>query len=234
MLTTYGFVLNKKDVREFDREYCFFTKKYGKIHLIAKAVRKPLSKLSAQLEPPSLIEIVFVPMSDKGLITTALVKKSFLKTHKNLNKFRVYTRMSDIINSFTDFKQPDSLVWNLFNLSINNLEQWNSKIVELNFLAKFIKILGFGPNISTCINCQKKFKDQKKIYFDNHKWGFCCEDCGKNMKPVSWQLFKSVDVLTNLDFAEIVKRELNEPIELRYNDIYTFLKNYIKYIKKYF
>jgi len=54
------------------------------------------------------------------------------------------------------------------------------------------------------------------------------------MKPVSWQLFKSVDVLTNLDFAEIVKRELNEPIELRYNDIYTFLKNYIKYIKKYF
>ncbi len=234
MLTTYGFVLNKKDIKEFDREYCFFTKKYGKIHLIAKAVRKPLSKLSAQLEPPSLIEIVFIPMGEKGLITTALIKKSFLKTHRNLKKFKIYTKIVDIISSFSDYKQPDALIWNLLNTSISNLEHWNSKIVELNFISKFLKILGFGLNTSNCINCQKKLKNQKKIYFDKNKWGFCCENCGKNMDAISWQLFKSIDVLTNISFKEIVKRELNEPIELRYNDIYAFLKNYIIHIKKYF
>jgi DNA repair protein RecO len=107
MLTTLGFVLSKKDVKEYDREYCFFTKKYGKINLIAKSVRKPLSKLSAQLEPPALIEIVFIPNDTKGLITTALAKKSYFRIRKNLDKFKTYSQIVNTINTLTDFKQKD-------------------------------------------------------------------------------------------------------------------------------
>jgi len=235
MLITHGFVLSKKDIREYDREYCFFTKKYGKINLIAKSVRKPLSKLSAQLEPPALIEIAFVPSGDKGLITTALIKKNFLKTRKNLSKFKTYLEISNVVNELTDSKQPDVLVWNLINSSINNLENWNSKFIEIYFLAKFIKLLGFCPNTSNCINCQKTIRDQKAIYFDKDKWGFCCDICRTNgQEAISWQLFKSIDLLVNSSFEEIVKNELHEPIELRYKDIKSLLKKYIKYIKKYF
>jgi DNA repair protein RecO len=107
MLTTLGFVLSKKNVREYDREYCFFTKKYGKINLIAKSVRKPLSKLSAQLEPPALIEIAFIPNDDKGLITTALAKKSYFKIRKNLDKFKAYLQIANTVNALTDLKQKD-------------------------------------------------------------------------------------------------------------------------------
>ena len=235
MLTTSGFVLSKKDVREYDREYCFFTKKYGKINLIAKSVRKPLSKLSAQLEPPALIEIAFVPNGEKGLITTALIKKNFLKTRKSLSKFKTYLEIANTVNTLTDCKQPDTLVWNLINSSINNLEIWNSKIIEINFLAKFIKLLGFCPNTNNCINCQKIIRNQKSIYFDKEKWGFCCDVCkNSEQEMVSWQLFKSMDILVNTSFAEIVAKELNDPIELRYKDIKDLLKKYIKYIKKYF
>jgi recombinational DNA repair protein (RecF pathway) len=107
MLSTLGFVISKKNIRELDREYCFFTKKYGKISLIAKSVRKPLSKLSAQLEPPSLIEIVFTPSGDKGLITTALAKKSYFSIRKNIDKLKTYNHILDIVDCLSIFKQPD-------------------------------------------------------------------------------------------------------------------------------
>ena len=107
MLTTLCFVINKKNVREYDREYCFFTKKYGKISLITKSVRKPLSKLSAQLEPPALIEIVFTPNGEKGLITTALAKKSYLTVRKNIDKLKAYQRITKVINQLTIVKQSD-------------------------------------------------------------------------------------------------------------------------------
>ena len=107
MLTTLGFVISKKNVKEFDREYCFFTKKYGKINLMAKSIRKPLSKLSAQLEPPSLIEIVFVPNSEKGLIITALAKNSYCSIRKNIDKLKIYNRIVNRLDDLSITKQPD-------------------------------------------------------------------------------------------------------------------------------
>jgi len=108
MLTSLGFVIGKKNIKEYDREYCFFTKKYGKISLIAKSVRKPLSKLSGQLEPPNLIELMFTPNGEYGLITTALARKEYVKIRKNLEKFKVYNTITDTIKDFSDFKQPDN------------------------------------------------------------------------------------------------------------------------------
>ena len=235
MLTTLGFVLNKKNVLEYNKEYCFFTKKYGKICLLAKSVRKPLSKLSAQLEPPSLIEIVFVPNNEKGLITVALAKKSYFKIRKNLDKLKTYLYICRVINTFTDFKHPDISTWNLLYSSVRDLEKLDAKIVEINFLAKFLKILGFTPNISNCINCQTKIENQKNIYFDKERWGFCCDKC-KNSKTelVPWQTFKAMDVLIKMPLKEIYIKELNDPIILRYKDIKNMLEKYFKQIKKYF
>jgi DNA repair protein RecO len=110
MLTTLGLVLSKKDVGEYDREYCFFTKNYGKIKLLAKSVRKPLSKLSGQLEPPNLVEVVFVPNNDKGLITTSLVKKNYLKVRKVLEKQKTYNLIVSTLESLTEYKQKDIIL----------------------------------------------------------------------------------------------------------------------------
>jgi DNA repair protein RecO len=90
MLRTIGFVLKKTNIGEFDRGYCFFTKKYGKINLTARSVKKPLSKLSGQLEPPSLVSFVFTPMGNGGLLTTALAKKSFLNIRRDYDRLRIY------------------------------------------------------------------------------------------------------------------------------------------------
>ena len=235
MLTTLGFVLSKKDVGEYDREYCFFTKNYGKIKLIAKSVRKPLSKLSGQLEPPSLMEIVFVPNNDKGLITTALVKKNYLKVRKILEKQKTYNTIVNTVESLTEYKQKDLLMWELLKNTIENLNNNNWKIIEIDFLAKFLKELGFSPNVEYCINCQKKIKNEVNIYFDSDRWGFCCDKCkpGKCEK-ISLQTFKSLSILLTLSLKEIFTRELDEPILAQYMNIKNLLLKYLKQIKKYF
>lgn len=235
MLTTLGFVISKKNVKEFDREYCFFTKKYGKINLIAKSIRKPLSKLSAQLEPPSLIEIVFVPNSEKGLIITALAKNSYCSIRKNIDKLKIYNRIVNRLDDLSITKQPDEALWSLINTSIKNLNKYNGKIVELNFSAKFLKIIGLAPNMSYCLNCQNKITDNQSVGFDKYQGGVVCAKCvsPKSINLTS-QVFKSINILINMPFKEIMAKELNIPIEQRSGDIKKFFDEYIKQTKKYF
>ncbi len=235
MLTTLGIVLSKKDVGEYDREYCFFTKNYGKIKLIAKSVRKPLSKLSGQLEPPSLIEVVFVPNNDKGLITTALVKKNYLKVRRILEKQKTYNTIVRTIEELTEYKHKDLIMWGLLKNTIDNLNNYEWKLIEIDFLAKFLKVLGFSPNVEHCIKCQRKILNEVNIYFDNEHWGFCCEKC-KNIKneKVTLQVFKILSILLTLPLKEILNRELDEPILIQYKKIQSLLNKYLKQIKKYF
>lgn len=90
MLRATGFVLKKTNIGDFDVGYCFFTKKYGKINLTARSVKKPLSKLAGQLEPPSLVNFIFSPAGNGGILTTALAKKSFLKIRRDFDKLNIY------------------------------------------------------------------------------------------------------------------------------------------------
>jgi len=99
MYTTPAFTLAKKNIGEDDREYCFFTKKFGKISMIAKGIRKPSAKLSGQLEPPRLINISFVSANNKK-ITGAIVKNSFSNIASDVQKEAIALYILSLINQF--------------------------------------------------------------------------------------------------------------------------------------
>ena len=119
--------------------------------------------------------------------------------------------------------------------SIKYLNKYNDKIVEINFLAKFLKIIGFAPNTNYCINCQNKIANNQSVGFDKNKWGVVCTKCTDSKSVnITSQVFKSINILINMPFKEIMDKELNIPIEQRYEDIKKFFDEYIKQTKKYF
>jgi len=236
MLNTVGFVLSKKDINDLDREYCFFSKKYGKIKLLAKSVKKILSKLSAQLEPPSLISVVFIPMENKGMITTALARNSYSKIRKDIDKFKVYNHMAKIINDFTLFNQKDDKLWTLFKLTNDQLKKYPFNLVEISFMINFIKEIGFYPNLKRCSECNKSTTLNKDCYFDFDGANIVCSDCNKskNLIKLNQQTMKSIEVLNNFDIKKIILLELDDPILKQYKNISIFLNKYLSYVKKHY
>jgi len=123
----------------------------------------------------------------------------------------------------------------LLSSSIKYLNKYDYRIVELNFLAKFLKVLGLTPNLKYCINCQAKITNEHNVFFDKARGGFTCNKCHKpSEKPFTSQIFKLISVLNELTLKEIIKRELNPILENRYVEVKKFFDVYIKQTEKYF
>ncbi len=235
MLKTIGFVLFKKNISELDREYCFFTKKYGKIRLLAKSVKKSLSKLTGQLEPPSLVNFIFTPTGEKGLLITALAKKSFVKIRRDYEKLKIYERWCFLIDCFTLEKQPDHKLWKLLKKSLSFLEKKDWRMVNLYFICQLIDTLGLALNTKNCAQCHKKINQGKKIGLAFLKGGFLCHDCSLRSDVVF-----DKDILTILDLFFFENTSLNVLTKHRtiapdvYKKTMVVLENYLNYIKKYY
>lgn len=235
MLRTIGFVLGKKNIGEFDREYCFFTKKYGKINLIARSVKKPLSKLTGQLEPPSLINFIFKPIEKKGVLVTALAKNSFLKIRRDFDKLKTYQKWSSLLNNFTVETHPDLKAWQLFKNSVSALKKYNWKIVDLYFLINFLKVLGLCFDTQKCVVCSKSFTKEKYVIIDFSKGGFACEKClSKKHLKITKNLFLKIRYLSKIKVSNLANKKILLLIANDYLKINKILLLYFKYIKKYY
>ena len=106
MYITSAITLSKKNIGEFDREYCFFTKKFGKIIVIAKGIRKANAKLQGQIEPPCLADIDFNFGNQKRL-TGALVKNNYPKIRESLRSLSAIRNILSLINEFILFTETD-------------------------------------------------------------------------------------------------------------------------------
>ena len=211
MYITSAITLSKKNIGEFDREYCFFTKKFGKIIVIAKGIRKANAKLQGQIEPPCLADIDFNFGNQKRL-TGALVKNNYPKIRESLRSLSAIRNILSLINEFILFTETDIELWNILKESLDFLEKSKNKdtdclLVDFYFTARLIRNLGFKPNL-------KENTDDKLI--------------------TNKQTIRSLKILFELDLNTINKKGLIEPILNQKENISKLLKHYLKYIKNIF
>jgi len=211
MYITQAITLGKKNIGEYDREYCFFTKKFGKIVVVAKGIRKPNAKLQGQVEPPCLTNIDFNSGNQKRL-TGALIKNSFPKIRGNLIALETTQRILKLVDEYILFSETDLNLWNVLKESLEYLEKSRDKnieslLMEFYFTARLIKSLGFEPELKE--NNENGIVENK-------------------------QTLRSLKVLLNMDLNKISKNELIQPILNQKENISKFLKAQLKYIKNIF
>jgi len=211
MYITSAITLWKKNIGESDREYCFFTKKFGKIILIVKGIRKPNAKLQGQIELPCLTNIDFNSGNQKRL-TGALIKNSFPKIRENIRALEVTQKILKLVDEYILFAETDLKLWNMIKESLEFLEKSKNKnteslLIEFSFTARLIKSLGFEPELK---------EDTENELIKNK------------------QTLRSLKILFNMDLNKINKDGLAEPILNQKEHISKFLKSQLKYIKNIF
>lgn len=239
MYTTPAFTLAKKNIGEDDREYCFFTKKFGKISMIAKGIRKPSAKLSGQLEPPRLINISFVSANNKK-ITGAIVKNSFSNIASDVQKEAIALYILSLINQFIIGETQDLKLWNLLKETmefIDKAEDNNSvNFAKLYFITKFVQNAGFEPNLTECTSCGVVNVLGPKIVFDFDKNGIICRNCQDQLKTnnfmnLNLQTLKSLQLLFGKNLDYLIKNELDLPILNQKKALNQFFQTYLKTLK---
>lgn len=224
---TQGFILKKEDRGEADRLFTFFTKDFGKLKILAKAVRKIKSKLRGGLELFYLSEIEFIQGKTHKTLTDAVLMEGFLNLRKDLKRLSIAYKISEVFDDLIKGQEPDKKAWNLLNEvfnKLNDIQTSNFKLQTLiyyYFLWNLFSILGYGPELCNCLFCQKKVSPPL-IYFSLREGGIICRECFKKSKgaeEISPEAIKILRLIMKKDWETLSKLKIEKSYQKSLKDI---------------
>lgn len=177
---TKGFIFKKSDRFEADRLFKIFTYDFGKIEILARAIRKITSKLRAGADIFYLSDIEFIQGKTYKTLTDAIVLEKFARIKKSLKKLKISHKISRVLDNLIKGEERDENIWQLLEEVFTILnDAGHCSMVYYFFLWNFLSILGYKPEVYKCALCQKKLMPYK-LYFSDKEGGVICYVCSRN------------------------------------------------------
>lgn len=182
---TQGLILKKRKLGEADCLFTVYTKDFGKLEILGRAIRKIKSKLRGNFRLFCLSEIEFIQGKNYKTLTDAILIKDFLEIKKNLRKLKIAFQISEVLDNLVRGEEKDKKIWQLLNEVFGILNNRQSPIghwpLYYYFLWNLFSILGYAPELYHCISCGGRLKP-KELYFNSKEGGIICPDCFKRRK----------------------------------------------------
>jgi len=157
---TRGFILKKEERGEADLLFTVYTKDFGKIGVLGKAIRKISSKLRPGVEIFCLSEIEFVQGKAYKTLTDAILINKFENIRTDLKKLRIAYKVSEILDDLIKEQESDIRVWWLLKEVFGKLDNWKNKesleIIHYYFFWNLVSLLGYQPELKSDSVCGKK------------------------------------------------------------------------------
>jgi len=215
---TQGFALKTENLRESDQLLTIFSKDFGKLKILGRAIRKIKSKLRAGVQLFTLSEIEFIQGRTYKTLTDAILLKNFPETKKDLRKLKIVYRMSEDLDSLIGGEETDEKIWNLLNETFSRLNDSQLTVYSLELLYYYwlwnlLSILGYGPEIYNCAVCQKKLVPEQ-LSWSGKEGGVICNDCSAKIKePLSGidpDTIKIIRLILEKDWSLLKKLKIDK------------------------
>jgi len=215
---TKGFIFKKEDRGEADQLFTIYTKDFGKLEILGKAIRKISSKLRSGAETFYLSEIEFIQGKTYKTLTDAILVEKFKNLRKDLKRLPIAYKISEILDNLVRGQEADEKIWHLLNETFNKLN--NCQIVKLSncqllyyyFLWSLLSILGYKPELYNCSLCQKKLIPEK-LYFNPREGGIICQNCFKKLKSgkeVKPEIVKILRIMLEKNWITLSKLKIEK------------------------
>ncbi len=176
---TLAFVLSTQDYRDTSLLGSFYTKDFGKIRGIVKGIRDARGRYGSTLEPFSLNEILFYRRKRGGdlhQVTQIDLAELFLQVREDLERLATASYFTELLNELVEVEDPNARIFHLMEDSLRFLASGAScKRSARIFEVKLLDLLGFMPEIRTCVKCQAN--DPQPAYFSVSLGGIQCKSC---------------------------------------------------------
>lgn len=210
---TQGFILKTEDRAEANQILTVFTKDFGKLQILAKAIRKIKSKLRGGTREFCLSEIEFIQGKTYKTLTDASLIENFNNLRKDLRKLKIAYQIAELLDNLIKGQEKDEKIWNLINEVFNKLNDRqiiNRQLLYYYFLWNFLSILGYKPELYNCPICQKKLSPNK-LYFSPKEGGivdFNCFRKVKNGQKIESDVIKILRIFLKKDWATLSKLKI--------------------------
>lgn len=227
---TEGIILKKENRGENDQLFTIYTKDFGKLEILGRAIRKISSKLRADVELFYISEIEFIQGKAYKTLTDAIAIGKLLNLRKDLERLGLAQAISDLLNDFLKGEERDERIWELLNEVFQKLDDLKFKIsvpklIYYYFLWNFLSLSGYGPELYSCSLCQKKLVPEE-LYFNQRVGGIICQDCFKKTssgEKIDLETIKLLRIFLEKDWDVLSKLKVDNK----------YLKNLESFSEKY-
>lgn len=166
---TQGLFLQKEERGDADLLFTVYTKDFGKLEILGKAIRKISSKLRAGAEIFYLSEIEFIQGKTYKTLTDTILIEKFTNIKADLKRLRVAYKISGILDDLVKDQESDEKIWRLSKETFNKLSEVEIAGARLGLLYYYffwnlISLLGYQPELRADSICGKKIdSDLAKI-----------------------------------------------------------------------
>jgi len=177
-------IINRNDWRENDSRVVLYTKKFGKLSLVARGAKKMRSKIAGHIEPISLADIMILKGRAYDYLGSAITRSAYLNIKADLNALYFVGAALSLFDRLVKEAAEDQELFNFLTSWLDNLEanlneplsKENGELLYDYFSLRLLAILGYRPELYHCLECHRKIEPGAN-YFNLRLGGLICSDC---------------------------------------------------------
>ena len=177
-------IIRRNDWRENDSRVVLYTRKFGKLSLVARGAKKLRSKIAGHIEPISLGDIMILKGRAYDYLGSAIIKNAFLNIKNDLNAIYFVGAALALFDTHVKEGDPDNELFVFFvswldtvdTLLTAPLVKDEGELLYDYFAIRLFSILGYKPELYHCLECRGQIKPGTN-YFNLRLGGLICENC---------------------------------------------------------
>jgi DNA repair protein RecO (recombination protein O) len=145
---TQGFIIKKADRGEDSQLFTVYTKDFGRVEILGKAIRKIKSKLRSGTELFYFSEIEFIQGKTHKTLTDAILIDKFQNLRKSLKRLKIVRQIAELLDELVIKEERDEQIWQLLKEvfeKLNSLKK--TEIIYYYFFWHLVSILGYQPEL---------------------------------------------------------------------------------------
>ena len=181
---TEAVVLRQMPFGEADRILTLYTPGMGKLHSIAKGVRRTRSRLGGNLELLNCVQVALSLGRSLDVITEVEVIHSFRGFRDDLHSLSRALYVSELVDRFTVEKLANYAIYQLLFETLMRLGQVGQVDLILRYFElHLLEYSGYKPELYWCVECRARL-EQGDHYFSTAEGGILGPECRVNSKEL--------------------------------------------------
>ena len=229
-------VLKSMRYGETSKIVTLYTRRYGKLRVVAKGARQPKSKFGGSLEPITHISVIFYRKENRDLhtLSQAEIRSGYFRIHSNLEKLSIGLAIVDLVSAVFHGEEENESAFRLLTQSLQLLDtaKMSSRNVLLAFEMRLVSLLGFQPHFRSCSVCGSQLslgEVKSGIIFDIARGGLLCVLCekkGSRKVKVSRAACRALLIFLDSPLDEVTQITLGRTLEKEINEVLSTFMRY--------
>lgn len=229
MIKTQGIVLSEIRFKESSKILKVFTKKLGKISIMAQGAYKPKSNLIATSQSFANVEFQLRPGRNMYYISSADLIDSYYSIRENIERLTYGFYLLELLEKSSPDQVENGKIFLLLEKGLQHLSAIDRDYLKfiVAYEIKYISFIGYRPHLETCVVCNRGFNGI--IRFTTILGGSLCNDCKSNditAKTINKGILKNMNDLLYTSFEDLSTLSIGEDI---LKQIHEMLVDYILY-----